>query len=232
MKPTVSRIEQIAWGVKLSNCAILLGARARLRFPYAIELRPSPGLIRHYWLSSDPADLSHHTVAVLHHPGGRGSSLLHQRFKARTRSKRRRPGPASRSRTRHSILIAGGIGVTPIMSHARYQCSPRIRTRYETMAARRLRAATTNDVGHLAPGCTSKPGSRTPFAPRPIGSRKQRISLRREREGYRIERVNLRRWVCIAGSVLAPETIHSCGVQPRRPTAASSSMSVNSDSEA
>ena len=36
----------------------------------------------------------------------------------------------------------------------------------------------------------------------------------------------------MAGSVLAPETIHSCGVQPRRPTAASSSMSVNSDSEA
>ena len=35
----------------------------------------------------------------------------------------------------------GEVGVTPIMSHARYQCPARIRTRYETMAARRLRAA-------------------------------------------------------------------------------------------
>ena len=47
-----------------------------------IELRRSPSLIRRYSLTSDFADLSHYTIAVLYHPGGRGASRLHQRFKA------------------------------------------------------------------------------------------------------------------------------------------------------
>jgi ferredoxin-NADP reductase len=101
MKLTVSRIEQSARGAKAFELRDIAGGTLPAFESGAhIELRLSPGLIRRYSLTSDPADLSHYTIAVLHHPGGRGSSLLHERFKAGDTIEGRRPGPASRSRTR------------------------------------------------------------------------------------------------------------------------------------
>jgi vanillate O-demethylase ferredoxin subunit len=64
-----------------------------------IELRLSPGLVRRYSLTSGLADLSHYTIAVLHHPAGE-VRLLHERFKAGDTIEAEHPGPASRSRTR------------------------------------------------------------------------------------------------------------------------------------
>jgi ferredoxin-NADP reductase len=94
MTLTVSRIEQIAQGVKVFELRDTAGCTLPAFDPGAhIELRLSPGLVRRYSLTSDPADLSHYTIALLHHPGGRGSSLLHER-----------------SRTRGIALIAGASG--------------------------------------------------------------------------------------------------------------------------
>jgi vanillate O-demethylase ferredoxin subunit len=82
MKLTVSRIEQIAQDVKAFELRdTSRGAMPAFDSGAHIELHLAPGLVRRYSLTSDPADLSHYTIAVLHHPGGRGSSLLHERFK-------------------------------------------------------------------------------------------------------------------------------------------------------
>ena len=142
MKLTVSRIEQIAWGVKLSNCAILLGARCPPSVPvrtsnYALppactplfaHLGPSRFIPSHSRCPSSPRRARFVSPA----------STFQGRYTIEAEAPRTGFALAE---ARHSILIVRGIGVTPIMSHARYQCSPRIRTRYETMAARRLRAA-------------------------------------------------------------------------------------------
>jgi vanillate O-demethylase ferredoxin subunit len=82
MKLTVSRIEQIAQGIKVFELRDTAGDT----FPAFdsgahLEVRPSPDLVHRYSLTSDPADLSHYTIAVLHYPAGRGSSLLHEHFK-------------------------------------------------------------------------------------------------------------------------------------------------------
>ena len=112
MKLTVFRIEQIAWGVKAFELRDSAG-RTLPAFGSGthIELRLSPGLIRRYSLTSDFADLSHYTIAVLHHPGGRGLSLLHQHFKAGDTIEAEAPRPGfALAHARHSILIAGASG--------------------------------------------------------------------------------------------------------------------------
>jgi ferredoxin-NADP reductase len=121
MKLTVSRIEQIARGVKAFELRDTTGGTLpAFDSGGHIELRLSPGLIRRYSLTSDSADLSHYTIAVLHHAGGRGSSLLHERFRAGDTIEAEAPRTGfALADAQHSILIAGGIGVTPILSHAR-----------------------------------------------------------------------------------------------------------------
>lgn len=121
MKLTISRIEQVAQDVKAFELRDTAGgALPAFESGAHIELHLSPGLIRRYSLTSDPSDLSHYTIAVLHHPGGRGSSLLHERFKGgdtiETEAPRAGFGLVDAP---HSILIAGGIGITPILSHTR-----------------------------------------------------------------------------------------------------------------
>lgn len=82
MKLTLSRIEQITQAVKAFELRDTAGAAlSAFESGAHIELHLSPGLMRRYSLTSDPS-VSHYTIAVLHHLGGRGSSLLHQGFKA------------------------------------------------------------------------------------------------------------------------------------------------------
>ncbi len=121
MKLTVTRIEQIAQGIKAFELRDIAGGTLPAFDSGAhIELHLSPGLVRRYSLTSDPGDLSHYTIAVLHHPDGRGSSLLHERFKAGDTIEAEAPRAGfALADAPHSVLIAGGIGVTPILSHAR-----------------------------------------------------------------------------------------------------------------
>lgn len=121
MKLVITRIDSIAEGVKAFDLRDPAGAALPAFTPGAhIELQVAAGLNRRYSLTSDPADLSHYTIAVLHHRGGRGSSLLHDTFKAGDMLEAEAPRTEfPLAEAPHSVLIAGGIGVTPILSHTR-----------------------------------------------------------------------------------------------------------------
>ena len=78
------------------------------------------GLIRQYSLTGDPADGTKYRLGILRDPNSRGgSAAIHDSFKAGMRIKIGRPRnhfglqPAG-----HSILFAGGIGVTPMLGMA------------------------------------------------------------------------------------------------------------------
>jgi ferredoxin-NADP reductase len=80
------------------------------------------GLVRQYSLCGDPGDRGSLTVAVLHERHGRGGSReIHEtRLVGRTVGVR---GPRNHFRLREAdayLLIAGGIGVTPLLAMARH----------------------------------------------------------------------------------------------------------------
>ena len=86
-----------------------------------IDVFPLPGLCRQYSLVNNPADRSRYVIGVKRELTGRGgSSAMHARL-AQERGRRHRrtrttiyPGPGSG----RSLLFAGGIGVTPLLSMA------------------------------------------------------------------------------------------------------------------
>jgi ferredoxin-NADP reductase len=86
-----------------------------------IDVRLPSGTVRQYSLCSDPADLSCYRIAVLREPFGRGGSEeMHQAVGRGTRLRISAPrntfplvdAPGYR-------LIAGGIGITPLLAMAR-----------------------------------------------------------------------------------------------------------------
>lgn len=86
-----------------------------------VELRLPSGLLRQYSLCGDPADLAAYTVAVLREDDGRGGSReVHTTALVGTTVEISPP----RERfplvdADHHLLIAGGIGVTPLLSMGR-----------------------------------------------------------------------------------------------------------------
>lgn len=86
-----------------------------------IDITVTPEYIRQFSLASDPADLSHYLVGVLREDAGRGGSIkLHQMFKPGVPvviSLPRNHFPVIREGKRH-LLLAGGIGVTPLIAMA------------------------------------------------------------------------------------------------------------------
>lgn len=94
------------------------GAHVRVTIPSLNEADPS----RAYSLVSDPADLTHYEIAVLLvEDGNGGSRYLHHEVRVGDLlevTPPRNEFPYIQS-TPHSILIAGGIGITPILSLCR-----------------------------------------------------------------------------------------------------------------
>jgi ferredoxin-NADP reductase len=93
-----------------------------------VDIHLGNGLIRQYSLCNDPADRGRYVIAVLREDAGRGGSRqLHESLRVRDRVEIGRPrnnfslDPAA---VRH-MLIAGGIGVTPLkaMTHALVRAS-------------------------------------------------------------------------------------------------------------
>ena len=91
------------------------------------EGRPVP---RNYSISSDPADRTHYRISVRHEPGGFGSGVMHDLMQegalvaASGPKGRFTPDQAS---GRAVLLLAGGIGITPLLSmddYAAYLCGP------------------------------------------------------------------------------------------------------------
>lgn len=127
MQLQVTAIEQQSLGVKSfelrspSDDALPRfepGAHIRLTIPGLDQADPT----RAYSLVSDPADLTRYEIAVLHVKAGNGgSATLHQQVQLGDFlevSSPRNEFLIDRS-AQHSILIAGGIGITPILSLSR-----------------------------------------------------------------------------------------------------------------
>lgn len=79
------------------------------------------GTVRQYSLCGDPTDKTTYRIAVLHETNGRGgSSEIHQRVRVGDQLAAR--GPRNHfqlENASHYLLIAGGIGITPILAMAR-----------------------------------------------------------------------------------------------------------------
>lgn len=87
-----------------------------------LSLHLPNGLVREYSLCSDPDDTSHWTVAVLRVPDSRGgSSLIHEELQIG--SEILVDGPRNLFQVdgdaRRHLLVAGGIGITPIVAMTR-----------------------------------------------------------------------------------------------------------------
>ncbi len=86
-----------------------------------VDVEPVPGLMRQYSLAGDPEHLDHYLLGVKKEPVSRGgSSAMHGAI--RTGSSLRISPPKNHFTLRptagRSILLAGGIGITPLMSMA------------------------------------------------------------------------------------------------------------------
>jgi vanillate O-demethylase ferredoxin subunit len=101
-----------------------------------------PGL-RHYSLLGDPTDRSCYWIGVLREPDSRGGSrFMHERVALGSSLRISRPindFPLESSAS-HSILIAGGIGITPIlsMSHALTQRGQSFELHYAARTPERM----------------------------------------------------------------------------------------------
>lgn len=86
-----------------------------------VEIRGD--LVRQYSLCNDPSEQHRYLIAALREPAGRGgSAALHDQFKVGDLIKVSEPKnhfPLDVHASRH-VLLAGGIGVTPLMSMAEY----------------------------------------------------------------------------------------------------------------
>lgn len=84
-----------------------------------IDVHIAPGLRRQYSLCNDPRERNRYMIAVLREPGGRGGSLamhaLRKGQKIRICGPRNHFPLAGREANFH-LLLAGGIGVTPMMA--------------------------------------------------------------------------------------------------------------------
>jgi vanillate monooxygenase ferredoxin subunit len=87
-----------------------------------VDLRLGPGLVRQYSLCGEMDDSSTYTVAVKLEPQSRGGSrMVHERLQPGMQleiSPPRNNFPLDFDAT-HSVLVAGGIGITPLVAMAR-----------------------------------------------------------------------------------------------------------------
>jgi len=83
-----------------------------------ISVRLGDGLVRDFSLWNDPAESSHYCIAVLREPDGRGSRELHERVRVGDIVEASTPRNNFRLaiHAERYLLIAGGIGITPIMA--------------------------------------------------------------------------------------------------------------------
>ena len=83
-----------------------------------IEVAVGEGVIRSYSLANDPRDANRYVIAVLREPDGRGSGWLHGTVQVGDRLEIAGPRNAFplREEAAEHILVAGGVGITPIRS--------------------------------------------------------------------------------------------------------------------
>lgn len=120
LKVRVGSILDLADGIR--SFELLPAAGGQLP-PFAagahVDVHLPGGAVRQYSLCNDPADRQRYVIAVLREEGGRGGSIaMHERVRAGDEiviSSPRNRFPLAAGAARH-IFLAGGIGITPIMS--------------------------------------------------------------------------------------------------------------------
>lgn len=84
-----------------------------------IDVHLEDGRVRQYSLCNSPAEKSRYAIAVLNQPHGRGGSkLVHERLRAGTLLSVSTPRNnfALNEKAESHLLMAGGVGITPILS--------------------------------------------------------------------------------------------------------------------
>lgn len=125
-----------------------------------VDVHVPGGLTRRYSLCDPPGELDHYRIAVLNAPDGRGGSrAMHERVRAGDLMEVSEPHnffPLA-GEARHSLLLAGGIGITPILAMADHLRRANIsfelhyctRTPESTAFARRLSGDIATGRAHL-----------------------------------------------------------------------------------
>ena len=139
-----------------------------------ITIKPPDGsrLRRHYSLLCNSADRSHYEIAVQLQPRGRGGSrYLHERIVEGDVLESRAPvnNFPMVGNARHSILIAGGIGITPILSMLQWLVSNALSYEMHYSASSGTTLAFSNRIKCMA-------GDRVKFYNSQV-SQKQRMDL-------------------------------------------------------
>lgn len=124
LKVQVAEIWSEAEGVK----ALVLKSADASGLPKAtagahIDVHISPGLVRQYSLCNGPGEYGFYTIAVKKEPASRGGSVLVHECIAKgdilTISEPRNTFPLVEG-TGRQLLLAGGIGITPLLSMAKH----------------------------------------------------------------------------------------------------------------
>lgn len=116
----VAAIHEEAEGIRSFE---LLPAQGRALPPFKagahIDVHLNDKLVRQYSLCSDPSDLSRYQIGVLHDPQGRGGSrAVHDLKEGDTVFIGMPRNQFELADDGSSVLVAGGIGITPILSMA------------------------------------------------------------------------------------------------------------------
>ena len=124
MKLDVVQADELGGGVR----RLVLRHPRRPLLPAAepgshVDLHLGDGRVRQYSLCGDPADATRYVIAVKLEPGGRGGSrwvheCLHEGAVAHVSAPRNHFRLVAQAT--HHVLVAGGIGVTPLVAMARY----------------------------------------------------------------------------------------------------------------
>jgi len=117
-----ARVEEAEGIVALDLVACGGAALPRFEAGAHVEVQVGPGLIRQYSLCNDPAETGRYRLAVLLEPESRGGSAgIHRGFAvgARAQISTPRNNFALVEDAPQSVLLGGGIGITPLMAMAR-----------------------------------------------------------------------------------------------------------------
>jgi vanillate O-demethylase ferredoxin subunit len=84
-----------------------------------LEIEAAPGLLRHYSLCNDPRERHRYVIGVLRDPNSRGGSIAMHALEEGAEIEVGEPrNHFPLAEASHSLLIAGGIGVTPLLCMA------------------------------------------------------------------------------------------------------------------
>ena len=159
MKTGIRRIEEVAQGIRMFELAPLDGTRLPEYTPGAhIDVHLPTGLVRQYSLCGGPQQRDAYVIAVQHNAASRGGSrAMHALQVGDTLSI---DGPRNHfplaNDARHSVLLAGGIGITPLLSMAERLARTQASFELHYCVRNRERAAFLDrlDAPHLNGRCT------------------------------------------------------------------------------